>query len=382
MPRTPDPIQSKHQQVYRLMAQRVASGRYPLDHPLPSEAQVMQELGVSRVTVRRALAAMVKDGLIESRQGVGYRVRARRTRPVIGIIYGNTMFSPEEPSSYRRLIHMARTALGKQGFTTQLFCIRSYGSARQSDREDLIAALRRRALHAVVVVGWPCPPEEDRRRARRDQELLQLIQDQQVPLTGFSDMKRPGTVAIDYHSVGRLGAAHFLDIGLRRIAVIAGDDSIIDQGSVVEGYRQAMADNAAEVEAPWVVRVRELSRVAGYLAMRRLLRLRPRLQAVVIGDDVTACGVMTAVLEQGVAVPDELSLACLHVNGSPLFFPKPFIQLQIDFEQMVEVVVRRVMMAVSTGSLAEPARLFEPCVAAVNSSIAFAPDHEALIVSA
>ncbi|MGP3999155.1 GntR family transcriptional regulator [Streptomyces sp. 8N706] len=51
---------------------------------LPSEAQMMRDHGVSRTTIRRALAVLQAEGLIESAPGVGWSVsRGGDRRPLV-----------------------------------------------------------------------------------------------------------------------------------------------------------------------------------------------------------------------------------------------------------------------------------------------------------
>ncbi|MCC3775359.1 GntR family transcriptional regulator [Streptomyces sp. UNOB3_S3] len=48
---------------------------------IPSEAALMDEFGVARTTVRRALQTLAAEGLIESRPGVGWQLREGRATP-------------------------------------------------------------------------------------------------------------------------------------------------------------------------------------------------------------------------------------------------------------------------------------------------------------
>jgi len=57
--------------VYRMIADDIASGRLRAGDRLPAERELCQQLSVSRTTVRRAFAALVEDGLIESAAGRG-----------------------------------------------------------------------------------------------------------------------------------------------------------------------------------------------------------------------------------------------------------------------------------------------------------------------
>lgn len=60
-----------YHKVYLLLRQRLLDGVYDTEAPLPGENALAQEYDVSRLTVRRALAALATEGLISRRQGRG-----------------------------------------------------------------------------------------------------------------------------------------------------------------------------------------------------------------------------------------------------------------------------------------------------------------------
>lgn len=70
--------------LYRQLMQRlrgdIAAGVYPAHSRIPSETELCQTYQVSRVTVRRALAEMTREGLLQRRQGKGTFVCAPRIR--------------------------------------------------------------------------------------------------------------------------------------------------------------------------------------------------------------------------------------------------------------------------------------------------------------
>ena len=63
--------QPLYYRVYRMIADDIASGTLRPGDRLPAERELCQQLSVSRTTVRRAFAALVEDGLIESAAGRG-----------------------------------------------------------------------------------------------------------------------------------------------------------------------------------------------------------------------------------------------------------------------------------------------------------------------
>lgn len=64
-----------HRQVFLVLRDRIASGAYPAQAALPTEEALCEQFGVSRITVRRALADLTAQGFVERRQGVGSFVR-------------------------------------------------------------------------------------------------------------------------------------------------------------------------------------------------------------------------------------------------------------------------------------------------------------------
>lgn len=65
----------KYLAIYRVLADRIADGRYPADAPLPAQRELGEEFDVSLMTVRQAIQALEADGLLETRHGVGTFVR-------------------------------------------------------------------------------------------------------------------------------------------------------------------------------------------------------------------------------------------------------------------------------------------------------------------
>jgi GntR family transcriptional regulator len=66
-----------HQSVFAELGRRIVAGVYPIGSALPSEAQLCDEFGVSRGTVRQALGSLRTEGLIGGGQGRPPVVRSR-----------------------------------------------------------------------------------------------------------------------------------------------------------------------------------------------------------------------------------------------------------------------------------------------------------------
>lgn len=65
-----------YERVRQAIAASIADGTYAPGDKLPSEARLADELGVNRLTVRRAIEDLARAGSVESRQGSGTFVSA------------------------------------------------------------------------------------------------------------------------------------------------------------------------------------------------------------------------------------------------------------------------------------------------------------------
>lgn len=68
---------SLHRQVYLVLRDRLLGGGFAPHEQLPPEPQLCEQFGVSRITLRRAVADLVADGLLERVQGRGTYVTER-----------------------------------------------------------------------------------------------------------------------------------------------------------------------------------------------------------------------------------------------------------------------------------------------------------------
>lgn len=64
-------VRLKHQQITEVLAREIRSGHRPTGEQLPGEHALAQRFGVSRTTIRAALAELNETGLIATRTGKG-----------------------------------------------------------------------------------------------------------------------------------------------------------------------------------------------------------------------------------------------------------------------------------------------------------------------
>ena len=65
----------RYQQLHQHISEAIVSGKLTPNDQLPPERELAEAADVSRVTVRKAIAQLVSDGLVEQRRGSGSFVR-------------------------------------------------------------------------------------------------------------------------------------------------------------------------------------------------------------------------------------------------------------------------------------------------------------------
>jgi DNA-binding transcriptional regulator YhcF (GntR family) len=72
-----------YHQIYLLLRERIVSGRLPPGALLPGEQDLARRLGVSRITVKRALNELAARGLVERQRGRGTSVAGGAVIPLV-----------------------------------------------------------------------------------------------------------------------------------------------------------------------------------------------------------------------------------------------------------------------------------------------------------
>jgi len=113
-------------------------------------------------------------------------------------------------------------------------------------------------------------------------------------------------VLTDDEQVGMLATAHLIDAGRRSIAHIGGPP-IVHARRREKGWRDTLKARGVKVSDEWIVSGGFMES-DGYRAMKRLLTVRPKIDAVFAANDPSAIGAMKAIWEAGLRVPDDIAV--------------------------------------------------------------------------
>jgi DNA-binding LacI/PurR family transcriptional regulator len=188
-----------------------------------------------------------------------------------------------------------------------------------------------------------------------DDPLPGLIHGAGVPTVfggrpGWGDGVREAVyVDCDNRGGARQAVRHLIGLGRTRIAHITG---ALDQTSAVDrldGFRDVMAD-----ADPALVAQGDFTPAGGERAMRELLERRPDLDAVFVGNDLSALGALRVLREHGRRVPDDVA-----VIGFDDMLPiaeqtdPPLTTVRQEIEEMGRLMARLLIRGLEGGAGAE-----------------------------
>lgn len=260
--------------------------------------ELAKKAGVSIGTVSRALkgqsglSAQTREQVMKVAQELGYdlsKLRSGRPRRIL-LVYNRRLGSLAANEFYSHVLHGAESACRE----AQLVL----GLSSLGPGDDVPAVVRRHEADALLSVGHF---EPDVVEAMRGCELPLVLADHFSPhLRCINDDNLHGAW---------LATKHLLDSGARRPAAIFGPPTHHSVMLRMKGFRRALfeqrllADPDFEVTLDPSLGYEESGRVA----MRQLLALPQRPDAVFAYNDMTALNAIQACLEAGLRVPKDVA---------------------------------------------------------------------------
>ncbi|MBW2057530.1 MAG: LacI family DNA-binding transcriptional regulator [Deltaproteobacteria bacterium] len=143
-----------------------------------------------------------------------------------------------------------------------------------------------------------------------DDSLARMLMESNIPFLFLNRYVRnfPGDYVVsDEYRGGYLAGRHLCELGHKAIAVIIGPEySSASQGRLV-GFLTALAHHGVSIRKE-LMRRGDLSFKSGYELMRELISTGLTFDALFGGNDMMAMGAIDALLENGLRVPEDVSV--------------------------------------------------------------------------
>ena len=277
---------------------------------------------------RRVLEAVRKLNYRPSQ--LGRSLRTRRTS-TIGVIVPD-MTNPFFPQVIRSIQATAR----QEGYVIVLMdSNESYEIGRK-----LFDVLLRKEVDGIILVGDILPGEELRKHLEEGAPPVVAIESD----FGIPDLP---VVQVDAVHGGYLATRHLIDLGHKRVALIAGpleDDRTYASLGRLEGYKTALYKSGIPYDSA-LVRQADFSYDGGYRAALDLLRERPEVTAVFASNDLMAIATMQAAKSLGRHVPADLAVVGYDDIPEASYTSPPLTTVRLPKEELgrtaAEILLRR-----------------------------------------
>jgi LacI family transcriptional regulator len=219
---------------------------------------------------------------------------------------------------------------------SQLLAARGYHLLLSSTRDD--AGTEQDTLYDMVgqavdgLIWVPTSPGSD---------LLSFLRSQNVPLTAI--VRRipedpVDTVVFEDYAGSRAATQHLISLGHRQIAFVGGDIEYSSNRERLRGYRDAMRE--AGLPGPEsAIKVGTTRSTWGIMATKDLLREPEPPTALFVASNAIMPGVMRALRQREVRLPEDLSLICFDDIDWFSFSVPPITAIRTAHNRLAEAAV-------------------------------------------
>ena len=267
------------------------------DHRLPSENELCSLLNVSRPTVRKAVATLENEGLLECRPGIGSFARKKldsaKIQAVAFLI--STVKQPESPWACSEVARLS-SFLARRGISAFLLCA-------GADPEENLAILKNAAANPDVIGAIVCAPYMPK------SQLFAADSPFPVVFSGLRPQEFPvNFVGYDIDGTAELAICHLRDLGHEKIG-LAQNSTVWSPGIFRKSFIRALEKKDLNVNFQWFFYESEISSLrAGKLCAEKFLQMSDRPTAIQFESDAMAEGFINAVTAAGIRVPEDVSV--------------------------------------------------------------------------
>lgn len=283
----------------------IVKNRLQKDDPILSESKLTDVFGVSRVTVRQAIANLVDKDIL-------YTVKGKGTFVSIN----SSLVADEPPANFQKTIAMLVSSISN-----------SYFSNLAKGIEDACKL----EGYNVMFSSTSSNPELEEKYIREfldhNVDGMILAPSESAPLTPYvaqlcRETKKlvivnevlPGydvnNVSSDDCEGAYLATKHLLELGHRKIAHLRGAHNVANANDRMAGYIKALKEYGIESDNQLINGIKLFDREGAKLNTLALLELpqEKRPTAIFAYSDITAAVAYNTIKEKGLRVPEDISL--------------------------------------------------------------------------
>ncbi|CAH8769364.1 GntR family transcriptional regulator [Paenibacillus dendritiformis] len=291
---------------------KIEEGRYIVHQQIPTEMELADQFGVSRITSKRALLELERSGYIYRKRGSGSFVK-ERAEDKEALLSGKS-------GSPQRIISMILPYMAANGHLNYIRGATEYLESKEyylsihctdwnpEKEKELLTRLPKHGFSGIIL--YPIS-------SIHNMDVLNLQYIDQYPIVTmdqYYDSIPVPSVCSDNFRGGYIAAKRLIELGHRRIAFVS-SIGIEYRSSVRDryfGYCQALKDGGLQSDAELVItdfyrQVNEANKEAFFAEMIQILLAR-KATAIQAEHDELALDMLRVCLGSNIQVPGQLSI--------------------------------------------------------------------------
>jgi GntR family transcriptional regulator, arabinose operon transcriptional repressor len=296
--------QPKYKLILETIKERLISGEYKYGERLPSEGELERRFGVSRMTVVRALRELQQAGLVTRRVGSG--TYAAYNRAAGGYTFG--LLIPELGQT--EIFEPICQGMASYPSSSKYSLLWGSSALKNDKKEEVADYLCRQYISQKVSGVFFAPLESTPARDRVNSKIVAALDREHIPvilldrcISPYPLRSRYDLVGIDNRRTAFLATKHLLELGAKRVALLAVELSASTVDARIAGYREALIAYSAFREESLVFR--------GDPSDDRLIQMilkKHKPDAFLCANDYTAANLMHSLIKADKRIPDDIRI--------------------------------------------------------------------------
>lgn len=330
-----------HQRITESLRGDITGGRIAAGERLPAMEEMAKEWGTSYFTIRRALAPLVREGLLEPRGKLGTVVLGSKAAlTCVGIYYGADVFSIPQAAFYRVLHAELKKQLGEHEISIRLSVEQRPEGRQFQAQEELVKDIEERRIQSLII-------------PIANQPEIDWLKHLPIPKSYLGTDNVPWRVRSNTREQLRFALMRLKEQGVRSVGLVGGVPiHSFTQHPFTMLYAD-FVDLVAELEMftrnPWCHVPDHLLDPAemeeyGYHAFSAIWggENDSHPEGLISVSDVIGRGVFTAILQKRIPVPKKLKLVQFKNKAIGFFTPLETSWIVNDEAKYAEALIRQV----------------------------------------
>lgn len=299
-------VDYKRCQLRSIILSDLEKGRFRVGDQLPTENEMVQQYGMSRATVREAIALLVQEGVLARKRGAGTFIQSHKPRKQSNLIAAMVPCHSGQLNNFGLVIREIENRVHDKGYS--LIVCNHEGSKEKAERY-----LQRVAHEGVAGVIFS--PIQLTGYKEINLNIVRQLEDHGIPFVLIAS-PISGDTLCRYSFVSSNGfvatreiVRHLVGLGHRRIAYIRGFSEVFAADERYAGFMEEMRRQELTVPEEYVrqIKVGDVN-LQGRHEVREILAGQPAPTAVICVHDMVARNVIEEAGKIGLKVPDDLAV--------------------------------------------------------------------------